>query len=76
MRKLKTRRTAYVMSGSFAMASLLTGCAGMEIGGRAGLYRVDERQESQATRRDSTKPLKCWFVDCPPVAVRGGGYDK
>jgi len=76
MRKQKMRKKAFVMSSSFVMASLLTGCAGVEFGGKAGIYRVDEREERQATRREQTKPLKCWFVDCPPVAIRGGGYDK
>jgi hypothetical protein len=76
MRKQKMRRKAYVMSSSFVMASLLTGCAGLEIGGKASLYRVDEREERQATRREQTKPLKCWFVDCPPVVRGGQEYDK
>lgn len=46
------------------IASLTTGCAGLELGGKLGVYRVDEKQESQATRREMTKPLKCWFVNC------------
>jgi hypothetical protein len=75
--KLKIRRKAAVMSGSFVMASLLTGCAGLEVGGTAGLYRVDERESRQATRIEQTnRPLKCWFTDCPPVVRGGRGYDK
>ena len=76
-RKLRSRaRKTVVMSSSFVAAAMLTGCAGLEFGGKVGAYRVDERQESQATRREQTKPLKCWFVDCPPVVRGGQGYDK
>lgn len=48
------------------IAYLVTGCAGVELGGKFGMYRVDERKESQATYQRNTKPLKCWFVDCSP----------
>lgn len=44
--------------------TMLTGCAGMELGGKLGVYRVDEIKSSQATYRAQTKPLKCLFVDC------------
>ncbi len=44
--------------------SLLSGCAGIEIGGRAGLYRVDEIQSSQKTHRSETKSLRCMLFDC------------
>ena len=40
-----------------------TGCSGLEIGTKAWISRVDERQESQATHRRSI-PLKCYFTDC------------
>lgn len=46
------------------IAVVNTGCAGLELGGKLGVYRVDEKSESQATRRDMTKPLKCWLMDC------------
>jgi hypothetical protein len=44
------------------------GCTGLEIGARAGLYRVDERYESQKTNVNNRVPLKCYFVDCTPQA--------
>ena len=43
---------------------LVSGCTGMEIGGRLGVYRVDERQESSRTNVENRVPLKCYFVDC------------
>ena len=47
------------------LAYALTGCAGVELGGKLGVYRVDERADSSATKISQTKPLKCWFVSCP-----------
>lgn len=44
-------------------SSGLIGCSGMEVGGRLGVYRVDERQESQRTHRQNV-PLKCYFLSC------------
>lgn len=38
--------------------SCLSACTGMEIGAKAGIYRVDERQESQRTHN---VPLKCYL---------------
>lgn len=54
--------------GSYALAAYLmasmTGCAGMEVGGRLGVYRVDERREEQRTYRQAL-PLKCYlWADC------------
>jgi hypothetical protein len=46
------------------IAILCSACAGMEIGGRAGIYRVDEQQSSSRTYRQDTKPIKCMFVNC------------
>jgi hypothetical protein len=43
---------------------MLSGCTGIEIGGRLGVYRVDERQESSRTNVENKVPLKCYFVDC------------
>lgn len=43
----------------------IIGCSGMEVGGRLGVYRVDERQESQRTHRQNV-PLKCYFLSCAP----------
>lgn len=46
----------------------MTGCSGMEVGGRVGLYRVDERQDSSRTYR-SALPLKCYFTTCTPASA-------
>ena len=45
------------------IAAVTTGCSGVEIGGKIGAYRVDERQESQRTHRQPI-PLKCYFTAC------------
>lgn len=42
---------------------ICSGCSGLEFGAKAGLYRVDEKQESQRTYRQSI-PLKCYFISC------------
>jgi len=47
-----------------AIMCLLAGCTGMEVGGKVGIYRVDERQESSRTNVDNRVPLKCYFVQC------------
>lgn len=47
-----------------AVALLCSGCTGIELGGRLGVYRVDERQESSRTNVENKVPLKCYFVDC------------
>ena len=41
-----------------AVLLLCSGCTGIEIGGKAWITRVDERQESQATHN---VPLKCYL---------------
>lgn len=43
---------------------LVSGCTGIELGGRLGVYRVDERQESSRTNVENRVPFKCYFVDC------------
>jgi len=43
----------------------LTGCSGMEIGGKAWIASIDEKSESSRTYR-SNVPLKCYFTDCTP----------
>lgn len=43
--------------------SVLTGCSGMEIGGKAWIASIDEKSESSRTYR-SNVPLKCYFTDC------------
>lgn len=38
-----------------------SGCAGLEVGGKLGLYRVDERQESQKTYVNP-RPAICYLL--------------
>ncbi len=40
-----------------------SGCSGIELGGKLGVYAVDERKEVQETASKSM-PLKCRFVNC------------
>lgn len=51
-----------------------TGCGGMEIGGRLGVYRVDERQESQRMVQNPN-PWVCtlWpsMEGCKPTEMHG-----
>lgn len=44
----------------------LSGCSGIEVGGKLGVYRVDERSEQSRTYRQNV-PLKCYFVSCADV---------
>ncbi len=46
----------------------LTGCSGLELGGKLGVYAVDTRAERSETFR--RPPLKCMFVSCPEVAEK------
>jgi hypothetical protein len=55
------------MTGLVVSIATLTGCSGVELGGRLGVYRVDERQESQATHRKPL-PWKCYFTGCDDSA--------
>lgn len=64
-------RLAIVLSVAFWVA-VFSGCSGMEVGGRLGVYRVDERQESQRTYRQAV-PLKCWFSTCTETPSNGEG---
>lgn len=48
-----------------AIAGVLTGCSGLEIGGKAWIASIDEKSESSRTYR-SNVPLKCYFTDCTP----------
>jgi len=45
-------------------------CSGIELGGRLGVYAVDEKQDSSRTYRRSS--LKCLFVSCPVEAEAQG----
>lgn len=51
-----------------ALAVTSSACAGMEVGGKLGVYRVDEHQSSQRTYN---KPLKCLFVNCDATEPSG-----
>jgi hypothetical protein len=57
-----------VIVAMVVIATAVSGCTGLEIGGKAWITRVDERQESQQTYRDNAVPLKCYFVDCSSKA--------
>ena len=47
------------------IVATLSACTGMELGAKVGVYRVDERQESQATHNI---PLKCYlWADCSTI---------
>lgn len=48
----------------WAVVLFCSGCTGIEIGGRLGVYRVDERQESSRTNVENKVPLRCYFVNC------------
>jgi len=54
-----------------SIAIWCSGCAGVEVGGKFGLYRVDERADSSATVQAQTKPLKCYIVDCSNEVAHG-----
>lgn len=45
------------------LASILSGCSGIGLGGKLDLYRIDDRVESQNTKT-THRPLKCLFVPC------------
>lgn len=54
-----------------ALAFLGTGCAGVELGGKVGLYAVDEREEVQTTR-SKRRPLRClWSNDIACTGSEG-----
>lgn len=48
------------------VAMLTQGCSGLEVGGKFGVYAVDERQDSSRTYK--RPPLKCMFVSCPQAS--------
>jgi hypothetical protein len=61
MRQLRTAIFA-------ALALLVSGCSGIEIGGKAWIMKVDEAQSSQRT--NAQPPLKCLFVNCAQTDVK------
>ena len=53
---------AYICLG--VVLSLLSGCTGLELGGRLGVYRVDTYSQSVETKKQPL-PLKCYlWADC------------
>lgn len=56
------KNLAYLAGLAGAVICMLSGCTGMEVGGKLWVSRVDERQESQRTHNI---PLKCYlWADC------------
>lgn len=51
-----------VTIAAVVVATLCSGCSGLEIGGKAWIMKVDEAQSSQRTT--AQPPLKCLFVNC------------
>jgi hypothetical protein len=54
-------KTVFYAAGISALlwvSTVSAGCAGVELGGKAGFYAVDQREEVQTTKSRS-KPLKC-----------------
>jgi hypothetical protein len=49
-----------------ALTFLVSGCSGIEIGGKAWIQKIDESQSSQRTY--AQPPLKCLFVNCAATA--------
>lgn len=47
-----------------------SGCAGVELGGKMGLYAVEDRQETQVTK-SRARPLKCMWSDCGSMEASG-----
>jgi hypothetical protein len=62
------------MIAVIAVAAVLSGCSGLEIGGKAWIASIDEKSESSRTYR-SEVPLKCYFVDCQPKQTTGENLD-
>lgn len=56
--------------GALAIALFFSGCGGMELGGKLGIYRVDDRQETMQVKTVN-QPLKCLFVPCNTNEVQG-----
>jgi len=50
--------------------SALTGCGGLELGGKVGLYHVNER-EMQESSKVKQEPMSCWFKNCNSVEAQG-----
>lgn len=55
--------TAFVV----IVAVLASGCAGMEVGGKVGIYKVDDR-DVRETNRSRSVPLICLIKNCNEAA--------
>ena len=42
---------------------MLSACAGLELGGKMGIYGVSDRRETQDTQSHA-KPIVCWWKQC------------
>jgi hypothetical protein len=63
-------KTLKMVVSALVVVAWCTGCSGIELGGKVGLYAVDERHEVQDTRSKSM-PLKCRFVQCTNAELQG-----
>lgn len=63
----------YLVASSLLVATLLlTGCAGVELGGKLGMYRVDERADESKTVQAQTKPFICYWKQCTQEELAHG----
>lgn len=63
------------MIAVIAIAVGVTGCSGLEIGGKAWIASIDEKSESSRTYRQNV-PLKCYFTDCSKGSEAPENNDK
>lgn len=56
--------TLLLIGWALAVMLFSSGCAGMEVGGKLGVYRVDSRSDRSATTERQTKPLLCYLKQC------------
>lgn len=56
----KVMAIAYVVVMVVIAVAGLTGCSGMEVGGKFGVYRVDEKSDHSRTYRKNV-PLACYL---------------
>lgn len=58
---------------AFVVLCAVTGCSGLEVGGKAWIASIDEKSESSRTYRQNV-PLACYlWKDCAeqPTEVKG-----
>lgn len=54
---------AVFVIGLGIIGSYLSGCSGVELGGKLGLYEVTQRDE-QVSSKTRQIPFRCRFVNC------------